>query len=290
MKTPTEVANEFQEYLNYKTPWSYTTKNNYANIVKRFLNHMINKNKKIAFTIEDINRWVVNKNAGNNSAHTYKYAMKHFLTFLGKKDWIEQLAPVRKQPRKKTFVYIPHQTVIEILNKIPSKQRSIAWLQYKTGMRFREALTIQCERIDWNKENDVVCIDVSEYTKGKKFRTVYLNKQNENILRRITNNKTYGFPFIESNKVNMNNEKELENYFHAQNNALNEQLSKIAKAYGINGFSSHYLRHLFADNFKKAGGDVDDLKDILGHSDPKTTYEYISRASSKGKSVVANMV
>ena len=51
------------------------------------------------------------------------------------------------------------------------------------------------------------------------------------------------------------------------------RLKKIAKAAKINPdkIHPHAWRHLFAKKAKEAGIDLDELQDIFGHSDIKTT-------------------
>lgn len=62
------------------------------------------------------------------------------------------------------------------------------------------------------------------------------------------------------------------------------RLKKIAGYAKINKskIKPHAWRHLFAKEFKKQGGDLDELRDILGHSSLETTSIY-TRTSNKEK-------
>jgi len=59
---------------------------------------------------------------------------------------------------------------------------------------------------------------------------------------------------------------------------IQAMVKKYSKRAGIKHTSSHTLRHTFATNFIKQGGNVMHLQKILGHSDISTTQIYITLA------------
>ncbi len=64
------------------------------------------------------------------------------------------------------------------------------------------------------------------------------------------------------------------------------RLKKIARAAKINPqkIHAHSWRHLFAKNAKKAGVDLDELQDILGHNNIETTAIYTMTSNKEKKS------
>lgn len=70
------------------------------------------------------------------------------------------------------------------------------------------------------------------------------------------------------------------------NSTIWRRLKKIAKAAKINPnkIHPHAWRHLFAKKAKEIGIDLDELQDILGHADIKTTAIYTQTSNKEKKS------
>lgn len=45
---------------------------------------------------------------------------------------------------------------------------------------------------------------------------------------------------------------------------------------GTEGITPHHLRHAWATHAHRAGADVRDIQEILGHADIRTTMRYLS--------------
>ena len=69
------------------------------------------------------------------------------------------------------------------------------------------------------------------------------------------------------------------------NSTIWRRLKKIAKAAKINSdkIHPHAWRHLFAKKAKESGIDLDELQDILGHADIKTTAIYTMTSNREKK-------
>jgi integrase/recombinase XerC len=63
--------------------------------------------------------------------------------------------------------------------------------------------------------------------------------------------------------------------FKASN--LKRRLKVLSLKTGIQAFHAHALRHSFSDRFIAAGGSVEELSFVLGHSNLNTTMIYIRR-------------
>lgn len=67
---------------------------------------------------------------------------------------------------------------------------------------------------------------------------------------------------------------------------INTSWRALVKAAGIKGLRTHDLRHTFASRCLAAGADINTVRELLGHSDIKTTAIYLhSRAEDKAAAV-----
>lgn len=115
------------------------------------------------------------------------------------------------------------------------------------GLRITNVLRLRRDEL---LSNDVSLVMI----KGNKDRTLALN----NTVKRIINNNQELF----SKKVSQKH--------------INEEIKKIAVLLGITKkISFHCSRHTFAMMFLKMGGKVEELKELLGHSDIKQTMIYV---------------
>ena len=63
--------------------------------------------------------------------------------------------------------------------------------------------------------------------------------------------------------------------------ALYRMIKRLGKAAHIEGLHPHVLRHTFSDHFLEAGGGIQDLKVLLGHSSLTTTWRYINHREAE---------
>ena len=72
------------------------------------------------------------------------------------------------------------------------------------------------------------------------------------------------------------------------NSTIWRRLKRIAKTAKINPdkIHPHAWRHLFAKKAKEAGIDLDELQDILGHADIKTTAIYTQTSNREKKAKI----
>jgi len=284
MKDIKDILLEFEDYLKVSTTSSITTIKKYKSILRLFL---LDTDMKLTMT--KINTWISEKNRTKNT-YVYKYAIKHFLESIGKRSWAEKLIVAKRSKRKKTFKYIAKSTIEKILNGIPKKYQGLALLQYKTGVRYSEAATIRAESIDFEINDKFISIQIGKsksLTKGSKERTINLHKKYETYLRRYIK-KNFGYIFLPEKCEDLSDEKII-GYLNNMLTDYNEHLNKVGNYYHVDGLSSHYLRHLFSDNFLKAGGDPVYLQKALGHSDIRTTMGYVSVQSQMVEKALMNM-
>jgi len=66
------------------------------------------------------------------------------------------------------------------------------------------------------------------------------------------------------------------NIIHDVVKRTNKKLKKIGMAVGINGLSTYTARHSFATVLKRSGSNIAFISESLGHSDLKTTENYLA--------------
>lgn len=72
--------------------------------------------------------------------------------------------------------------------------------------------------------------------------------------------------------------------------AIQNIINKYTAAFGqSNGISPHKLRHSFAVDFIRNGGDLILLRDQLGHNDIKTTSLYTNMANKDSEKILSKM-
>jgi site-specific recombinase XerD len=128
-----------------------------------------------------------------------------------------------------------------------------------TGLRIEEALTLRREQIDLDNLLVTVC------GKGQKQRIVPISLEVRRVLYRwiLRHQFVMVFPTHHGTRL-------------SQRNCLRD-FKHLAQKVGIVGTrtSFHVLRHTFAVNYLRAGGNVFYLQRILGHSTLEMTNRYV---------------
>jgi len=270
-KTIQEVIEQLNDYMEVSTTLAFTSRKKYGKIIRLFL-----LSHGLKFTIHDINKFITERNK-KRDCYNYKYAFQYFLTSIGKKELYDQVKGVKKKPRKKVFKHIPKDTVQKMLNMMPAKYRYMALIQYKTGCRFIEAATIRAENIDFNLSPDLIYITLGgglTKVKGNKGRKVRMPNKYGIYLKQFML-RPYGYLFLDPKFENYD-EQRFFNAIETYKRYYNEELTKVGNYYGFEGFSSHYLRHLFADEYMSHKGTIESLKLVMGHANIDTTLQYVS--------------
>ena len=253
---------------------SEKTIDNYVCSINRFLNFFHCKNISSLDEEDIINYLKKNYLDKSCSANTYNLnlsAIKYFYSIIFKKNLNNKLLPHAKLT-KKIPATIDKDLFIKILNNESNLEHK-CWLLlgYCSGLRANEVATIKIEDIvsnehklkvlgKRNKERFTLLPDITiKYL--RKYFTVSFLQHNKKY-----NTNGYLFEGIDNlNNIKHINSKTISNYFIS-----------IKDKYNLDdNISFHTLRHSFASNFIKAGGDPFVLKSMLGHSSFNTTSIYI---------------
>lgn len=137
-----------------------------------------------------------------------------------------------------------------------------------TGMRINEALQMQVNHIDFNKQ--LIQIPAS-HSKNGKARTVPITRKSSELLKTLVDENNKQFNRVISFVFLLNNGEPLTYHqAYSQIKAYGEKVDIISAR-----VSPHTFRHTFAKHFIMNGGDVFTLQKILGHADIKMCRRYV---------------
>ncbi|XMB67083.1 site-specific integrase [Mycoplasmatota bacterium zrk1] len=171
---------------------------------------------------------------------------------------------------KKIIKVIPQDIVLQLLNHfkktITNKHSHRNYVYFRllleTGLRFREATNVLISNIDFH--NNVILV---EETKTKTERYVFFSNELKGyIMDLIIKNDLKGYLFT--------NFKEKQFSYEAVRAVLKRSRKRLSVPKEIS-ISNHKWRHTFATNFTKSGGNLEVLRQILGHTSIETTQKYI---------------
>ena len=173
--------------------------------------------------------------------------------------------------------YLTKEEVLKLIESCHStKQRAIVETFYGSGIRLEELRMLKLTDIE-SKNNRIVV----RCGKGRKDRYTLLSKRLIETLR---------------NYYRMQQQKPRTYLFEGQKpgeplHSRSIQHS-VVMAYQNAGLSAkghkvHALRHSFATHMLDAGADIHTIKELLGHSDIKTTMVYLHLQSSKRNLLVS---
>ncbi len=212
----------------------------------------------------------------------------------------EEWEIVNKAPRINTAVAIQDEKPIKTLSskedfkkffdickEIKPEYYPHYFVLARTGIRFGELRGLLWENVDLEAAN-ITITKTDEFTpKGRtrktglsKTRAVPLTADAVEMLRSIPRNHTYKNVFLRAGKpIDKGAEKNLRYW-----------LQKIAKAAGIAGMTRlHELRHTCGQQIYDLTGDIYVVKEVLGHSDLKTTLRYVGKATRRAEEAMKKL-
>lgn len=250
-----------KRYLNNVSPNTIDFYQYAYNAYKRTIGTEINNQNLKEFVIKL-------KEAGlaTTSINCYIRGINSYLTWLFENEHTTEHLKIKQLQEEKViitpFTDSQLQALISYKPKAPSWTRlhTLLCLLIDTGLRIDEALTLTRDRIDM----DNLVLKVTG--KGRKERIVPFSLE---LRRRLYNQlKTNKFDLVFCNKYGAK---------LTQRNLLRD-FKIIGRDLGIEGVrvSFHTLRHTFAYNYIKSGGNVLYLQRILGHEDLSITKRYVN--------------
>lgn len=175
----------------------------------------------------------------------------------------------------------------EICKELKPEYYTHYFVLARTGMRFGEMRGLLWENVDLESANITITKTEDFTPKGRerktgisKTRTIPLTSDAVEMLRSIPRSHTYKNVFLRNGKpIDKGAEKNLRYW-----------LQKIAKAAGVVGMTRlHELRHTCGQQIYDLTGDIYVVKEVLGHSDLKTTLRYVGKATRRAEEAMKKL-
>lgn len=251
---------------------SKRTISNYLSCLNRFKNYY--KGKEIEkFNEDDILGYLktnfIDIGCSAATINVNRAAIKYYYLVNYNKEFSSVLLPQTKVPSKFPKLISKEEFIKMFNSEFNLKHKIWIILAYGSGLRVSEVAALRVSDII-SKEHKIRVIG-----KGNKERYVPLPDLTLKLLRiywiqekdKITND--FLFPgALEKTKES-----------HISSNTIKKAFQKIKQNNNLdNSITFHTLRHSFATEFIRNGGDIWELKNILGHSSINTTSLYLHMA------------
>lgn len=212
-----------------------------------------------------------------STAETYFIKLHSFLSYLVNEEVLEKhpmekmKAPVVREDQIQPLSSDQLGVLLETARKSKYGPRDYALLVflYDTGCRANEACKLKFRDVDFGEMKAVV------QGKGSKDRVLPFSM----FCRKALWDYTKYRPRKEDEPLFFS---ERGDGFHMTRQGLTTLVKRLGKASGIKGvrISPHTLRHTFAINYLRLGGDAFSLKEILGHTSLAMTNKYVALAQA----------
>ena len=250
------------------------TVSNYLSCINRFKNYYKRKDLK-KLNEDDILEYLkknfINIGCSAATINVNRAAIKYYYLVNFNKNFSNILLPQTKIPSRFPKI-ISKQDFIKMFNsEFNLKHKLWIMIAYGSGLRISEVASLKVSDI-LSKEHKIRVIG-----KGNKERYAPLPDFTLKLLRlywiqnkdKITNN--YFFP----GKYKATKDTCITSF------GIKEAFEKIKENNNLdNSITFHTLRHSYATEFIKNGGDIWELKNILGHSSINTTSMYLHMAEN----------
>ena len=253
---------------------SERTISNYLSCINRFKNYYKRKDLKLLNEdniLEYLKKNFIDIGCSAATINVNRAAIKYYYLVNFNKEFSNILLPQTKIPSRFPKI-ISKQDFIKIFNsEFNLKHKLWIILAYGSGLRISEVASLKVSDI-LSKEHKIHIIG-----KGNKERYAPLPDFTLKLLRLywIQNkdkiNNDYLFPGINKPRKN----KSISDF------TIKEAFQKIKNNNNLDkSITFHTLRHSYATEFIKSGGDIWELKNILGHSSINTTSIYLHMAEN----------
>jgi len=174
--------------------------------------------------------------------------------------------PLIKMPKvpQNDFKWLKEDECLMLLQAAEGKIKDMIFLAMKTGMRFGELIAITWPDMDFENKrltvNKSIVLGVSGPTKNGKIRYIPLT---DSVCEHFKGmKKKSGLVFHEDGG----------GFIHQKN--INYHLGRAYLKAGLPPWGWHTLRHTFASHLACKGASILAIKELLGHTDIKTTMRY----------------
>jgi len=252
---------------------SENTIENYVCSINRFLKYFENEDIS-KFKEENIADYIkqnyLNMQCSVDTYNMNVSAIKYFYVINFRKEFNNKLLP-RAKRTKRLPATIDKKTFIKIFNEEKFlKHKCWLLLAYCSGLRAEEVACVRIEDINSNEH------ELKVMGKRKKERFTILPDITIECLRQYYKHQYHRKYRPKTNTSGYLFEGKEDGGEHVNVGTITNYFTSIKKKYKLDDrICFHSLRHSFASNFIKAGGDPFVLKSMMGHSSLSTTSIYI---------------
>jgi integron integrase len=312
---PIRFMDQFRELLRRRN-LSYKTEQTYCFWVKRYIRFHEYKHPK-DLSDSDITAFlsylVLKENVAINTQKTALNALVFLYKRFLKKE-IGDLDYSSSRKERKIPTVFSHREACDVIANLEGIYELISKLMYGSGLRIMEAVRLRVQDIDFSNE----CIIVRE-SKGNKWRRTLLPKSTIDSLKiqikfALALHKKdlaegYGYvylPYAYAKKdKNAATNPAWQYIFPSQNRAKDPRSdvwrrhhigerqvqrqvrSAIKKCHIYKKAGCHTFRHSFATNLLRAGTDIRNIQEMMGHSNIATTQIYTHVVGVQERGVVS---
>lgn len=269
----------------------------------RQLNSLINKYKKNAVWSEVGEEWIKGfetflKNR-NNKSSTIKTRLVNLKTVYNefekkhrisksKNPFLYYDMPTVKQTPKAKFLTVGELSALLNYNSSTPREewakKLFLFSLYCRGMNFTDMALLKWE-----------CVTEKELTyfrsKTNERFDIRLNQSIKQILDWATGRGVKGYVFDILTEKSLTTERRTEERINNQTHRINQSLELICLKAGINKkITTYSARHTFSNLLKRSGVSTDMIKDLLGHSEIRTTQAYLAKFDNSALSDVADKI
>ncbi len=279
----------FIEYLRFEKRYSQHTCISYATDLEQFSNFI-----KKAYDDEPLDKvtasfirsWLAQMKENKISSKTINRkisALKSFFRFLIKQGVINQtpMATISSpKTNKRLPVFVKEQHTETLLNHLEFSnnwqgrtEKLIIELLYNTGMRLSELINLKEGQVD------IGYAQLKVLGKGNKERILPLSHQLLAEIQDYIKNKPIKHESINELLVNEKGKPLYPKYVYR---TVKKYLSLVTT---LEKKSPHILRHTFATHLMNNGAELNDVKELLGHSSLASTQVYTHTTLEKLKEI-----
>jgi site-specific recombinase XerD len=279
-----EILSFCIKYLQYEKNLSPNTIESYSKDISQFLKFLENKeiDKPDEINLDIFRQYLKYLDDFKYSNRTLirKYSSYiNFLNFMEDNEYIDkQISQLIIPPKKhhKLYTFLSQTEIRELMDNIDvssdlgKRNKALIEFIYSTGTRVSEAGNIQLKDLDLEE------CEVRVLGKGRKIRTVYLNKHAKTWLQKYLDIrqkllfKRKKDSYEDSGYVFLNrfgNRLTARSIRNILGNCLKE--ASIGKK-----VSPHGIRHSFATHLVQEGAGIREIQELLGHENISTTQIY----------------
>lgn len=271
-----DIKLKFDAWMRENTMLAESSILLYNRVISEFLRSNVSSDS------QHINKFIIKKYRDSRNYYA-KYAFKHYLNYLNDPDVYKNLVSVRRRSRKKLGKYVPGHLIRKIIKSVPkAKYRDVAVLQYATGARAKEILTLRSEDIDFGYHLDVIRVRL--IGKRDTERVTFLSSKYEFTLKKYTESDDPYLFFSKSESLQ--DPTSFQKLIERERTYYYRDLQKALKKLGISGFGTHDFRRNVADRILRSTGNIHTAQKVLGHKSINTTLIYVNDNSPDIKDAV----